>query len=167
MSLRGYDLLESSDNPLDLIEEVVACNDWQFDRQSADQLSVSVTGSWCDYHLGFSYLGSQGGLQLTCAYDLRVPDRKRGPVCELLALVNERMWLGHFDLWLEDGIPMFRHGLLIRGGQAPTSEQFAQLIEIAISECERYYPAFQFVLWGGKNAEEAIAAAMLETLGEA
>ena len=43
----------------------------------------------------------------------------------------------------------------------------ANLIEVAISECERFYPAFQFVLWGGKSAEEAIAAAMLETQGEA
>jgi len=41
------------------------------------------------------------------------------------------------------------------------------LIEIAITECERFYPAFQFVIWGGKSPAEAIAAAMLETVGEA
>ena len=45
--------------------------------------------------------------------------------------------------------------------------QIERLIEIAISECERYYPAFQFVLWGGKSADEAVAAAMFETMGEA
>jgi hypothetical protein len=167
MSLRGFESLDLGDNPLDLVEEVVAVNEWQFERASEEELSVCVAGSWCDYHLGFSYLGSRGGLQIACAYDVRVPERKWGEICNLLALVNERMWLGHFDLWSEQAIPMFRHGVLLRGGHRPTSEQIGETIEIAISECERYYPAFQFVLWGGKSADEAIAAAMLETAGEA
>ena len=41
------------------------------------------------------------------------------------------------------------------------------MIEIAITECERFYPAFQFAIWGGKSPAEAIAAAMLETMREA
>jgi hypothetical protein len=40
-------------------------------------------------------------------------------------------------------------------------------MEIAVSECDRFYPAFQFVIWGGKSAAEAIGAAMLDTVGEA
>jgi hypothetical protein len=41
------------------------------------------------------------------------------------------------------------------------------LVESAIDECERFYPVFQFVLWGGKTPAEAMAAAMTETQGEA
>ena len=41
------------------------------------------------------------------------------------------------------------------------------LIEIAVGEADRFYPAFQFLLWGGKSPEEALAAALLETVGEA
>ena len=41
------------------------------------------------------------------------------------------------------------------------------LVESAIEECERFYPVFQFVLWGGKSPAEAMAAALIETLGEA
>jgi hypothetical protein len=82
-------------------------------------------------------------------------------------MVNERMWLGHFDLWIEDGVPMFRHAVLTRGGGGMHASQMEELIEIAITECERFYPAFQFVIWGGKAPAEAIAAAMLETMGEA
>jgi hypothetical protein len=40
-------------------------------------------------------------------------------------------------------------------------------VDIAVAECERYYPAFQFVVWGGKNAPDAIATALLDTMGEA
>ena len=43
----------------------------------------------------------------------------------------------------------------------------ADLLETAIGECERFYPAFQFALWGGKKPHEAMEAAMLETVGEA
>jgi hypothetical protein len=41
------------------------------------------------------------------------------------------------------------------------------MVDIAITECERFFPAFQFLLWGGKSATEALQAAMLETVGEA
>jgi len=41
------------------------------------------------------------------------------------------------------------------------------LIETALSECERYYPVFQFVIWAGKSPAEAIEIAMLDTVGNA
>ena len=41
------------------------------------------------------------------------------------------------------------------------------LLESAIDECERFYPVFQFVLWGGKSPAEALAASLIETRGEA
>lgn len=167
MSMSSVGDLIDLGNPLDVVEEIVSANQWPFDRQGDEELSVSVAGSWCDYHFGFSFSSFQGGLQLACAYDMRVPARRRADVYTLLAQINERVWLGHFDLWSEDAIPMFRHAVLTRGGSVPNSTQMESLIEIAISECERFYPAFQFVIWGGKTPAEAIAASMLETVGEA
>jgi hypothetical protein len=41
------------------------------------------------------------------------------------------------------------------------------LVECAIDECDRFYPAFQFVLWGGKTPREALDAAMVDAAGEA
>ena len=40
-------------------------------------------------------------------------------------------------------------------------------MDLAVAECERYYPAFQFVIWGGRTAEDAIASSLLDTVGEA
>ncbi len=62
---------------------------------------------------------------------------------------------------------MFRQTILLRGIRCASVEQIEDLVEIALNECERFYPAFQFVLWGGKEPQEAILAAMLETEGEA
>ena len=82
-------------------------------------------------------------------------------------MVNERLWLGHFGLWTEEGVPMFRHAVLLRGLGGASMEQIEDLVDIALSECERFYPAFQFVIWGGKSAPDAISAALLDTVGEA
>ncbi len=62
---------------------------------------------------------------------------------------------------------MFRHTVLLRGAGGVAAEQLEDLVDIAVAECERFYPAFQLLLWGGKSPEEAVAAAMLETVGEA
>ena len=64
---------------------------------------------------------------------------------------------------------LFRHAALLDGnGDATlTLDQAETLVEAAIDECERFYPVFQFVLWADKSPSEAIAAALIETQGEA
>ena len=41
------------------------------------------------------------------------------------------------------------------------------LVEVAISESERFYPAFQYVVWAGKTPADALTASILETVGQA
>lgn len=154
-------------NPLDLVEQFVAANEWAFDRHSDDEMAVEVPGKWCDYSLYFAWREDVGAMHFTCAFDLKVPVAKRPTVCELLAEVNERLWLGHFGVWSDEGIPMFRHSVLLRGLDGASMEQIEDLVDIALGECERFYPAFQFVVWGGKSAGEAISAALIDTVGEA
>ena len=87
-------------------------------------------------------------------------------ICELLASINAQLWLGHFDLWAEDGAVLFRHVLIFPDSQV-SAAQCEALLHLAVEACEHYYPAFQFVLWGGKTAKEAMAAAVLECSGRA
>ena len=106
-------------------------------------------------------------MQFSCQYDMRVPANRRQAVFELLALINERLWLGHFDVDSEESTPMFRQTTLLRGAQGASVEQLQDLVDIALTECERFYPAFQFVIWGGKSASEAVSAAIIDTVAEA
>lgn len=167
MSLDFDDDDEESANPLDLIEQLVCSNDWAFDRRSEEELAVEVPGQWCNYSLYFAWREALGAMHFTCAFDMKVPVTKHPQVYELLAAINEKLWIGHFSLWEEDCTPMFRHTSLIKGGFGLDPEQVEEIVDIAVSECERFYPAFQFLIWGGKTAKEAIAAAMLDTVGEA
>src|SRR5262249_59029613 len=102
-----------------------------------------------------------------CGFDMKVPKNRRAPIYELLALANEKLWLGHFDISAEDNSPAFRHAVLLRGVLGASVEQVEDLVDIAVSECERFYPAFQLVVWGGKPPSEAMEMAMIEPIGEA
>jgi hypothetical protein len=53
------------------------------------------------------------------------------------------------------------------GSSETHAGQCEALLRAALEACERYYQAFQFVLWAGKTPEEALAAIMLETQGHA
>jgi hypothetical protein len=158
---------ETSANPLDVMEQIVAANEWAFDRRSESEMAAEAPGRWCDYGLYFNWSHEISAMHFTCAFDLKVPEKRRGVLYELLALANEKLWIGHFGMDTEDGMPVFRHSVLLRGAPGASAESLEDMIDIAITECERFFPAFQFVLWGGKPPAEALAAAMLECVGEA
>jgi hypothetical protein len=167
MSALAERITDPAPNPLDIVEQVVAANDWAFDRRSDHEMAAEAPGKWCDYGLYFSWSSEISAMHFTCAFDMKVPERQRAALYELLALANERLWIGHFGMDSDDGMPLFRHSVLLRGATTASAESLEDLVDIAITECERFYPAFQFVLWGGKTPTEALQAAMLECMGEA
>jgi hypothetical protein len=154
-------------NPLDVLEDIVTANEWLFERANEDELIVELAGRWCHYRMFFVWQREIGALQFTCQFDMKVPDAKRSEVNDLLAMLNNRLWLGHFDLEIQGNSPLFRYTILTRGDRMPKVEILEDLVEIALTECERFYPAFQFVIWGGKRASEAMAASMIEVVGQA
>jgi hypothetical protein len=167
MTALSLETKAASANPIDLVEEIVQANEWPHDRSSDEEMVIEISGRWCDYRLLFLWQREMSALHYSCAFEMKVPRTRRGPVYELLAAVNERLWLGHFDLADSDDSPSFRQGVLLRGVFGASVEQIEDLVDISISECERFFPAFQLVLWGGKSAKEAIAAAMIDPVGEA
>ncbi|MBB4210894.1 hypothetical protein EV659_103339 [Rhodothalassium salexigens DSM 2132] len=151
-------------NPVDTVEEVAQVNDWTFDRDD-DELTAVLPGSFCDYQLRCLWREEGRALQIANLFDLKVPEAKRPAVYEAIGRLNERLWLGHFEMWAEEGLIMFRHAAVVDGAIGQTHVEL--LIETAHAECERYYPVFQFILWSGKTAQEAIDAALLDVIGEA
>jgi len=158
---------ESVSNPLDLVEQVIAANDWAFDRRSDCEMAAEAPGKWSDYGLYFCWSHEISVMHFSCAFDLKVPERRRAALYELLAKANEKLWIGHFGMDQDDGMPIYRHSVLLRGAPSASAESIEDMVDIAVTECERFFPAFQFVLLGGKTPEEALAAAMLECVGEA
>ena len=164
MSLSEVEI-ERAEHPVDVVERLAHSNEWAFDREDEDEISISVDGTWASYHVAFTWLSDLESLHVACAFDLKVPDRRRTEVLALIALINEQLWIGHFDLWSTDAVIMFRQALVLTGGAAPNSQQCEATMANAVTACERYYQAFQFVVWAGKSAREALDGAMFETEG--
>ena len=153
-------------NPIDLIEEMSGKNDWACDRTSDDELTLVVAGSWADYQISLNWRDDLEALHIACAFDFKVPENRLGEMYRLIAQINEQLWLGHFDLWTQEGLVMYRHGLLLNNAVA-TTQQCDAMMRAALDACERYYQAFQFVVWAGKPSREALVSSMFQTDGRA
>jgi hypothetical protein len=154
-------------NPLDVAESVIMDRDWVFERPAEGELIAEVSGSWCNYRVWFNWQEDSGGLTLSCTLDTKFPRQMIFKAHSLLAMVNEKIWLGHFDISSEDMTITFRHSMLLRDGVGTSAEHLNELLDIAVNECERFFPAFQSVVWGGKSPSEALQIAMFETVAEA
>ena len=155
------------ENPLDIVEHMARANEWPFERTNESEVTLLVRGKWTDYQVSFSWMTGLEALHLACAFDIKVPERSQAEVQKLISLINAQLWVGHFDLWPQDGMVMHRHSLVLSGGMEASRRQCEVLLSSALDACERYYPAFQFVVWSGEGAKEAMEAAMFETAGQA
>jgi len=158
---------ERAEHPVDVVERLAAFNQWAFDRDDEDEISISVSGVWTNYNVAFTWLAEVEALHAACGFDVKIPEPRRAQAQALVSLINEQLWVGHFDWWSSQDIVIFRHALLLTGGAQPSGRQCEVILRTAVEACERYYQAFQFVVWAGKDAREALDCAMFETRGEA
>lgn len=161
----GTDIGEAA--PLDLLMALFEAHGWPCAAVSREEITGEIQGSWAKYQVRAVWREEDKVIQLVCLPDIRVAAEKRAPATDLLARVNEQVWLGHFDIWSSGGVLAFRHGILADDSGLISLDQAQALVENAVSECDRFYPAFQFVLWSEKGPEEALAAALVDAAGEA
>ena len=154
--------------PIDMLEAYYAAHGWDFERHE-DEIVATVKGSWASYELRAMWREDDSVLQFLAFPDIKVTDDRRPGIYEAIGLVNEQLWIGHFELWSSSGVLLFRHAAMVDGSEdgIMTLAAAELLVESAIEECERFYPVFQFVLWGGKSPKDALAAALIDTQGEA
>ena len=160
-------IIDSPNNPLAVVEDLAADNNLPFERSGEDEVTIVSKGDWTDYQLSFTWMGEIEALHLACAFDMKIPEPRRAEVQRLIASINEQLWVGHFDIWTHTGMIMYRQALVLPGGITASTAQCETMLVSAIHACERYYPSFQFVVWAGKSAPEAMTAAMFDTEGQA
>ena len=153
--------------PLDMFEALADARGWHSDKLGEEELTIDYKGSWTRYQMRLIAPDDDPVVQLLVLPDLKSPTDRRAELYETLALINEQLWIGHFDLWSNNGVILFRHATTLPASGMIGVEQAQTMIDAAIEECERFYPVFQFVLWGGKTPSEAIESALIDTYGEA
>ena len=164
---QAFDREDEDAAPVEMLVQLFEARGWPCDFVDEDEISGEIQGSWANYQLRGIWRSEDRVLQLLCLPDVRVPQTKRREMFELLALVNEQLWLGHFDIWSNGGVLLYRHGMMLGDDGLLSLGQAQAIVEAAVSECDRFYPAFQFVLWGDKSPADALDSALVDPAGEA
>ncbi len=154
-------------NPIDIVEDVIHQKQWNFSRADDHELVAEIASSWCLYRLYFTWSENINALSLSITFDIRFPEIKLKNAYELLGLINENLWIGHFDITSKNGIPAFRHTLLSNSENEILHKKFEDLVDVGIYECEKYYPCFQQVLFEELEPQDAIKFNNFEIIGRA
>ena len=153
-------------NPIDVVENIFSSRSFELERRSINEVVVEVQGKWNNMLLFFAWEANMQCMHLSCLMDIETKIEDRSKIFELLALVNEELWVGHFSYWTEQNIPVFKHSVILNDGEDIESK-ISQIIDIAIKECERMYPIFKVVLTKGMDPKQALYPMMMETVGQA
>ena len=151
----------------EIVEQVLDGQGWQFERDGYDGLQCIIPTRWGEMGALFANRHDPAALHFSLTLDVKPQVSRRQAINELVMMMNERLWLGHFDFWLDDNVIIFRHALPMAGRMSVSHGEIQAVLTAAVDAAERFVPAFNFVIWAGKSPEEAIGAAMFETDGEA
>lgn len=168
MDLTLDDDYSGSADPMDTVENVILSDD-RFSAERAEDGDVHFTfkSAWGETAGYFSFRPELPALLFTLGFDLQAAASRRDEAIKLASQINENLWLGHFDVWADDGTIIFRHAMPMIGRDEISIGEVQAMLAAAMDAAERFQPAFHFVILGGMAAEGAAQAAFFETAGEA
>ncbi len=167
MALSEHYLDAEDIHPIDLVEHIAESHEWDFDRIHDDQIAMAVEGQWRTYSLTLAWSAFDETLRLICTFEMEPPEHRLPALFEALNTINDRCWAGSFTWWAEQGLMVYRYGLVLAGDQVAGPDQIDTMINAAVSSCEQYYPAFQMVTWAERSAEDAVQIAIGGAYGRA
>lgn len=155
-------------DPLETVERVIESDDrFQFERAEDGDVHFTYKTSYGECVGYFSFREELPALLFTIGFDLQAPPSRRDEAIKLAARINENLWLGHFDVWSDDGSIIFRHAMPMIGREDISIGEVQAMLAAALDAGERFRPAFHFLILAGMKAEDAASAAMFEVVGEA
>lgn len=167
MSLSQSENFDPSADTLDLIEDFLETNSWPHEREEDEAVQCIVPSRWGEMGGLFAMRQDPPAVHFSVTLDVKPLVGKKAAIAELVMMMNERLWLGHFDYWAEESVILFRHALPMLDRDCPSGGEVRSIMAAAVDSIDRFIPAFNFVVWAGKSPREAMDAAMFETHGEA
>ncbi len=159
--------LEDDIHPIDIVQNIATHQDWEFQRIADDQIAMAVVGQWRTYSITLAWSDYDETLRLICTFEMGPPVDSLPALYETLNEVNDQCWAGGFTYWQEQALMVYRYGLILSGEQIASPEQIDTMISAAVLSAEKYYPAFQLVVYGNRSPKEALQVAIAEAYGRA
>ena len=155
------------ENPIDLLEDALINYNWPYNRTDSNTLFAEAKGNWCDYHLTLAWSRDRKLLQYSWLYNIKINHDKYNLIYQLINKINLSLPNGHIELWDEEGMIMYRNSEITNREIGIDPSEIDFILSSCLKECDKYYPAFQFVLWGKKSPVQALEASLLDIQGEA
>lgn len=163
-----FELPQEDNNPLDLIEDLSREKTWLYTRFDEETLDLVLPGQKTKYDASMEWQGEFSALVIAVIMPIKMQDEHMQVTAEALEKINQNLWLGHFDLSGQGKSATFRHTLLLRGVPANIAiDLIADIFDLAVAECNRFYSTFQLARLGDGRLHDDLHAAVLETVGEA
>ena len=161
-----YDIIGETHNPLDAVEAVLSTYNLDYIRMDDDELVLSVAGQLASYRLFLTWQDEFEALQIICQFPTCLNCQNDDNMARLLMTANAQLWLGHFEL-SDDNTMQFRYTTLLR---APIPmhgvDHMNDLFKLAVAECDRFYPAVKLICEQKAPANDILALAMQDTVGQ-
>ena len=132
-------------NPIDDIEHLFAKRQHSIERRSNHEVVVEISGKWDDMLFFFAWEEEMHCMHISCLMNIEPASTALPNIFELLALLNEDMWIGYFSYWEETKMPLFKHSVILENNDPDIFVKLDRILNIAVTECERAYPIFHAV----------------------
>ena len=166
MKISKLQSVNTNYDPLNLVEDIIIANDWDYERDNYNNIHVEVAGEWCDYQLSYGINEEFNLIYISCVLDINIPERRLKDVNFLLVSLNEKLLMGHFEIWSDQSWPLLKLSFPVPTNQSLCRNQLEQASLLVLKECEKFYPAFQIFAWDNKDVKNTLQHLMLETQGE-
>ena len=129
--------------PLDQVEAILHANQWQFTRLSADELCMDLQGEHSDYAVFFLWDEALDSLQICVQMDVDVRAVPKAQLFESVMKVNDKLWLGHFDVPAQSFKPSLRYTALLKGDEDHNIAQIEDALNALLLQSEQYSVVFK------------------------
>ncbi|MDJ0921163.1 MAG: YbjN domain-containing protein [Henriciella sp.] len=155
-------------DPMELVENCLDIAGWEYQRDEEDHsLQCIAQTRWGDMGGMFASRREPPALHFSITLDIKPKSERQAQISQLVMMANERLWLGHFDYWIDEGVILYRHALPLLDRVEPEAGEVRAILAAGLDAVNMFVPAFNFVIWAGKTPREAMEAALFETTGEA
>ena len=154
-------------NPIDDIEDIVHSYELEFLRNTFNEIIIYCQGNWTSHNVIFNWNPSNNIIRIQNNLDILIPKKLSDKIRIMISLINEDLKLGYFGFFSDKKSIYFQHNILLKGQNYFSTEQIEECIDSIVTDCDKYFPAFQIFLHKINNPRIAIKSALVETLGEA
>ena len=167
MSFDNQNKIIRQNNPIDYIEEYFSRFFDNILRDSENKITINAKGLWNTYKISIIWSETKKIFEICSYLDNSRKTRNDNSVYLLISKVNEKTGLGYFNFNPKLNTIFFNHKASVKGQESITIEQVENFVDIAVEECDRFFPVFYVFFNKKKSPKNAIDIAILETCGEA